>query len=466
MIDEELESQKIESSGREPVEVVIPRSENISTKVLEFRNFMNCPPDNDLSLSKDKVMAIINKTKGSDFKEVSNKLDKAARVMAADFERNKKANEYSRTSVSISGSLNTRALHKYKISDEIFKTVETLKEGKSHGVQLLIDFSGSMQGNRIKDVINQTFLLVKFCRIVKIPYEVFAFAHVTGKLTETNPRHVLGTAVCDSSELVKISDNNMSQSDSDDAFLIAMCRLEVLGGMTCSDYYQAFRLIEFGYSATPLADSILQMLPLSQKFKSVNNVQHTSIIIFTDGGDTSGMSYCVGGFGGQLSYRTIRAFGHFANQYTLLDAETGIEYSPSRVGETRTSYSHINITVVESLLSLLATRTESSVTYIKMGKSSAINGYMDFSKQYKKEFTAVGMFQYEPITEFKMVIMKDTLNKPRPRSDWELTINPYENNKGEITVSSAKSAFRSQSKDNRKVKAFSNIIIDSICSNF
>jgi hypothetical protein len=100
--------------------------------------------------------------------------DMAAAYMAKEFEMRKAAYQYSRSTVHKTGTLNTNKLHSYKTSEDIFLKSTKLANYQNHGMMMYIDFSGSMQSN-MGSTIRQLLSLTLFCRMVNIPYEVYAF---------------------------------------------------------------------------------------------------------------------------------------------------------------------------------------------------------------------------------------------------------------------------------------------------
>ncbi len=82
--------------------------------------------------------------------------------------------------------MNTNKLHQYQYSEDIFLSVNRLAQAKSHGMFMLIDFSGSMNGI-LKDVIKQTITIALFCKKVNIPFEAYSFT-TRGNNKEVNLR--------------------------------------------------------------------------------------------------------------------------------------------------------------------------------------------------------------------------------------------------------------------------------------
>ena len=94
--------------------------------------------------------------------------------LVKEFELRKNADQMKRASVAKTGELNMSKIYSYKFSEDIFKKITVIPGGKSHGLVMFIDWSGSM-ANYMKETIEQLLNLVMFCKKVNIPYEVYAF---------------------------------------------------------------------------------------------------------------------------------------------------------------------------------------------------------------------------------------------------------------------------------------------------
>ena len=113
----------------------------------------------------------------SDLKRVVEFKQESTRVvnyLVKEFEMRKSATLYKRAQTSKIGSLDMKKIWSYKLSDDLFKRVMTLPEGKNHGMIFLLDWSGSMDGV-LEDTVKQVISLVMFCNRAQIPYQVFAF---------------------------------------------------------------------------------------------------------------------------------------------------------------------------------------------------------------------------------------------------------------------------------------------------
>ena len=91
--------------------------------------------------------------------QVNNK--KAINYMVKEFEMKKKASEYKRAIVSKTGVLDTLKMNNYKFSDDIFKKMTIVPDGKNHGLVMFIDWSGSMASN-LSNTVDQLINLVSF----------------------------------------------------------------------------------------------------------------------------------------------------------------------------------------------------------------------------------------------------------------------------------------------------------------
>ena len=115
------------------------------------------------------------------------------------FEMKMNADIVQRTSQSRTGNLDMRKIHAYRFIDDMFLRNEEISAGKNHGIVFYLDWSASMQGT-LNNTITQMLAIVEFCRMVNIPYEVFAFSTRTaceelGKRGDDLPENQIYTLV-------------------------------------------------------------------------------------------------------------------------------------------------------------------------------------------------------------------------------------------------------------------------------
>ena len=125
-----------------------------------------------------------------DFYAFKKSAQKEVNYLVKEFECKKSAGAYARATTSRTGVLDTTKLINYKFSEDLFKKVTVLPDGKNHGLVFILDWSGSMN-NVLVDTLKQLYNLIWFCRKVQIPYDVYAFTsdyprpamHANGELS-------------------------------------------------------------------------------------------------------------------------------------------------------------------------------------------------------------------------------------------------------------------------------------------
>lgn len=210
--------------------------------------------------------------------------EKMVNYLVKEFEMRKTAHAYKRAKISKSGSLNMSKLYASKLTDDIFKRVTTIPNGKNHGMIFLLDWSGSMH-DVILPTVKQVINLVMFCRRINIPFEVYAFSgqyyneHRTDD--ETRTLNLWNQSMQDNKgkdliysggqySLLQLFSNKMSNSE----FMTIARRFttHLIGHAK-------------GYSLgdTPLNDALVYMTKYIPKFKKQYNVEKLTFITLTDG---------------------------------------------------------------------------------------------------------------------------------------------------------------------------------------
>jgi len=108
-------------------------------------------------------------------KHLQQKNKKIVNHMAKEFEMRQNAHRSAKAFTGTSGDLDMNRLAKYQIIDDIFKRVTYLPDGKNHGVNVMVDWSGSINGE-VKDILEQSIILAEFCNKVQIPFRVYLFS--------------------------------------------------------------------------------------------------------------------------------------------------------------------------------------------------------------------------------------------------------------------------------------------------
>jgi len=271
--------------------------------------------------------------------------------LAKEFEMKKRASEYKRSMTSNSGMISLSDIHKYKYSDNIFKKVTIVPEGKNHGLYMLIDWSGSMHDKMMPTFI-QLLQLMDFCRKCSIKHEVYAFVDYSFDEQGNQIEGIKDNAVCESDvnslamgdrhlQLIQIFSDKMSARDFRDMrefMILTLLRCDrdfheapYLGGRRRNNEYKAqaygkkVRLIKetkqegifnklaekYGTMATwewqsiaakhnfplsrlcgtPLNDAIMYSIPYCNQFKKDNKLDIVNTVILTDGESNGSYRY-------------------------------------------------------------------------------------------------------------------------------------------------------------------------------
>ena len=202
-------------------------------------------------------------------------------MMSKEFELRKAADTHARTNIARSGVIDTDRLHQYKYVEDIFRRNATVRDGKNHGMIMLLDWSSSMAGV-IGATIRQTMLLAMFCRQANIPFEVLAFSDATSPLYDRHDkRNNINKREINFGRFKfhQFLSNQMSTTDYNRMMeiLLAMseCRAQLVG--------------EYVLNSTPLYNAIAANRFIADEFRKRNNLQIVNTVILTDGDDSNGL---------------------------------------------------------------------------------------------------------------------------------------------------------------------------------
>lgn len=227
------------------------------------------------------------------FKKFKISAQKEVNYLVKEFECRKAADSYARASTARTGVLDCSRLHNYKFSEDLFKKVTVLPDGKNHGLVFVLDWSGSMSEVML-DTCKQLFNLVWFCKKVSIPFEVYAFTnewrrgeydYETGKYlaADRNPHYQKkeGLLCIDETfSMMNILTSKVSGKVLEHQMLniwrLAMC----FGNAYGSSYTYPNRL---SLSGTPLNEALISLHQILPKFQQENKLQKVHCITLTDG---------------------------------------------------------------------------------------------------------------------------------------------------------------------------------------
>ena len=200
--------------------------------------------------------------------------------MVQRFEMKKSADAYARASQNKTGVLNTGKLHQYKLTEDIFLRQTVTPDGKSHGMVMIVDWSGSMS-NCLIDTVKQLLVLVQFCRKVSIPFQVFTFTTPAGSRSRyTEDTSKLGTIGNDQVGLYEVLNSTAKKRVLDQDMLNLFSQASILErGNRCTGPFSDELLL----GGTPL-DNVLTMVPaIIDEFRAATKAQKVSFVALTDG---------------------------------------------------------------------------------------------------------------------------------------------------------------------------------------
>ena len=260
-------------------------------------------------------------------------------AFAREFEMRKTADEHRRTVESKTGRLDMDQAWKYRISDNLFRTATTMRDGKNHGFVLFIDWSGSM-GSNMEQTLRQLFMLFQFCKKVGVPFDVYAFGFgiqpKTGSKTpgelwfqDTCPKYDMKgkeNVVAPQTTLLHVLSSRMSQAELKDAFRYCM-----IDGCAYYDWNNPAPCALGG--STPLDNTILLAAQIVSDFKVQAKVQIVNTVILTDGDATDyALRYSVTKSSG---WNAINVFRDNFKEYVQgaeSDTQTLLRWLKDRVG--------------------------------------------------------------------------------------------------------------------------------------
>jgi len=201
---------------------------------------------------------------------------KTIKYLVKEFEMKKSASAYSRATTSKTGVIDPVLLNSYRYSDDIFKKVTNIPEGKNHGMIMYLDWSGSM-AHDLFNTVEQTLNLVHFCRQVQIPFRVYAFTnryHKTENYDEIlSSTEQLNLVPESSFQLLEFFNNKMNGRQ-----ITRMSKIL----LTLANHIGQVRS-EYALGGTPL-DTTLTMAPvIYDMFQEENRVDIVNTIFLTDG---------------------------------------------------------------------------------------------------------------------------------------------------------------------------------------
>lgn len=258
------ESQLFADKGTSYHYVNIPKV-NVKKVILDYK---------ELYQRYEKENHRVDRKEFNSYRRESNKV---VSYLVKEFEMRKNADQMKRASTSKSGELDLNKIFSYKFNEDIFKKITIVPGGKSHGLIMFLDWSGSM-ANHIGNTVKQLFNLVLFCKKVNIPFEVYSF--ISDGENEYNyvPENKKGDLVVKGFFLANILSSRMSASELTTAGG-ALMHMSGIGNV----HYPGVTPRWLKLYGTPLHEAIISAMEIVPLFQKKYKLQIVNTVFLTDG---------------------------------------------------------------------------------------------------------------------------------------------------------------------------------------
>lgn len=271
--------QMLRETKNEIVTVNIPKF-NLDNIIVDYKEFSS-----KIMVEMKRLPHLLNAPKYRKYKEDNASIIK---YLVKEFELRKNAFQIQKEQIYKTGNLDPKKLAQYQTTVDIFRRNTIIPGGKSHGLVLFIDWSGSMKGC-IDACIQQLFCITDFCRHQSIPFDVYAFQ--TGckdGLDSYNGSLFQSTKAGDIDfhhfHLTNILSSRMSHT------LYVATQKGIMEIKNCGDWV-AIQNCDLGLGGTPLNNAIAAAMDIVPAFKKKNNLQVVNTIFLTDGASDQTQSF-------------------------------------------------------------------------------------------------------------------------------------------------------------------------------
>lgn len=351
--DDEIEGGAISSSTQDAVEEKMREMGRGDSRTWYINGYTDAQADALILTAKE---ATENRKlyygKSNKVQENWNKFKRASRervnVLVNEFERKKAADETRRGRLSDRGVIDVNRLYRYKYDDQIFKQNMTIKEGKSHGIMMFVDFSGSMDSSIYK-VIEQLIVTTMFCQRVGVPFVAYGFSD-SRQVLNSSPafkrriNEVFGTApeMDNSNYLIELLSSKMGKRE-----------FEETAAFILHSFYTSRKNNGYGggasvdqLGATPYHFAATIGINLITRFVKQNRTDIPTVIFLTDGGDTGGLPISYNARNNRPSYAEliITQNGH------MIRACKGITHKRDELANLLSIYKKIGVRTMHYFL--------------------------------------------------------------------------------------------------------------------
>jgi len=239
------------------------------------------------------------------YKKFQKENKKTVMYLVKEFEMKKAATAYKRASTDKTGIIDPLKLPNYKFSDDIFKRLTIVPDGKNHGMMMLLDWSGSMS-DTLMNTVEQLLNLVEFVKKVNIPFEVYFFTSEKNikrdeqgnRIDDVSFNYKDGDWMFEDFNLVNCFSHRMTKKEFELAsmYMYHMAQYYNASYVYHRDFdadlnmarYNSFGVPgQFYLGNTPLNEALVFCSKLIPMFKSKYDIEKMTFITLTDGGANS-----------------------------------------------------------------------------------------------------------------------------------------------------------------------------------
>ena len=227
---------------------------------------------------------------GSSIRDFNAKNGRYVNYLVKEFELRKNAKQFARASINKTGELDMQKIGKYRLTEDLFRRVTVVPQGKNHGLILFLDMSGSMQHN-MAGTIEQLLILTMFCRKVNIPFAVYGFIDSsfddrksshdhTGGFNKTMANYKEGDLYLENEtfRLREYLTSSMTRNEYNDAVSKLLVIMELYRrGM------RAYMPSSERLNGTPLDEAIVASIEITNKFRKAHRLEVLTTMFLTDG---------------------------------------------------------------------------------------------------------------------------------------------------------------------------------------
>ncbi len=205
------------------------------------------------------------------------------------FNQKRSATAHKRARRAKTGVLDTVKMTNYKWSEDIFRQIKVMPEGKNHGFFMLVDWSGSMS-DKIIETVKQTIMLAEFCRRVNVPFRVAAFSSTGAEYLRNEERgeYVKGDLEpLYGTSLVEYLSSDLKKADFDKAATIFFD--SAIGCTYDKSNYRCSGHRFDSLGSTPLDEGIMIASERMMQMRAAGKCEIMNLIVLTDGEASSNM---------------------------------------------------------------------------------------------------------------------------------------------------------------------------------